>query len=589
MAECPAQYVKWLHTPELSGLQPGSTGSAMPPVGSDQLPWNVLVRNAVCNVAESFEKHANTAYAKVQLQAQVLQICEHVDGQGFVMKSKFRRAMFQKVEAELPARIGQEFDQVLQKLLQSLEDTLQEGLDSMGISPNAVGGDLLTPVKKILGKLRDDLREAVLKEEMQHLLKNIAATGLVVVACAAVMGSMGSMGLTISGATSPALAVAAPLAAAAAPLAAAGGAIYLGFQVSWNESSERDDFVDEFVNNIAPALGSSRLSTRVRDLLMKHISSLESLEISQGDVPSHSVDKPVEDGDAEVETPVQAAKKYMPFRNILWHDPRVNNEENKSYQDLLRKTYKDLVCSNDFAKAADVVKQNPLTAFIVISSGSKAKDLVPRISQLTNVTAIHIFCMDSSYHETQPWFLKNRMPEGRIAGIHTNVGKLVDGLAKAPEMPRVAFIKATALEAAVEEAKRIYLHSDVQSFVDQTSFSDAVAHLLQLRESRGKGAASESECARLADIFDPLHGKFKEVLSIYTDEASHVYDTLNSALRTKEPQLQWSILMQVASKVEGSGALGFLPLSCGFLFVRTSCRGITFKAHVQIRSEPRAC
>ncbi|CAE7497348.1 unnamed protein product [Symbiodinium natans] len=508
-----------------------SRPSAMPADGTDQLPWSVIVHNAGSTAAESFEQHMRSAYSKAHLHKCILRICREVDGQDYIMKSKFRREMFRRVETVLPDQLVREFDRVLQELLQTLEETLAAAVTTVN------GDDVRMPLQQCLQRLRRELNEAVQVEEMENFRKNLAAVGIVFVASFGIATAVGA---------------GAGLGPFAAPLAiggAAAGGVWLGSQAIWSEDDERARFVDALVEEILPTLDIGRLTRRVKSLLKSHMSSLEKLvHDAPKDPLLESLWTPVdgdaqapsqpgassEHGSAQADVPEQAAKKYIPFRSAVWHDPRIDNPENQSYLGLLRETYADLVCSDDFMHAAEEVKKNPLTAFTIITSGAKAKDLVPLVGKLANVTAIHVFCSNPAYHKKQPWFLQNCMEKGKVVDIYTNVGQLVNGLKRVPEMPRVAFINAEEVAASVDEAKRVYLQSDVQDYVEQTSFTEAVAYLLKLRENKHGIRAASDEGVRLAKIFDPSHGKFEELLKVYTQEDIHVYDTLNSALRVKE-------------------------------------------------------
>eukprot|EP00927_Polykrikos_kofoidii_P039118 TRINITY_DN33549_c0_g1_i1.p1 TRINITY_DN33549_c0_g1~~TRINITY_DN33549_c0_g1_i1.p1 ORF type:complete len:573 (-),score=91.08 TRINITY_DN33549_c0_g1_i1:93-1811(-) len=222
---------------------------------------------------------------------------------------------------------------------------------------------------------------------------------------------------------------------------------------------------------------------------------------------------------------------------------------------LVKAAHPDTMCASfekllnmlgvsDFAKAADAVKQNPLTAFTIITSGSKGKALLPLIHPCFNVTAIHVFCANKHFHEA--WASEYMHPAGKICGIHADISTVVAGLSELLPTPRISFIRADTLAKCVEEAQRVYVHSQVQDEVEKTSFKEAVGCLLKARERKFNIAISDADIKHFSRLFDPSESCHEELLGLYTEEKSHIYDTLNPELRVKKRNQDLLKLMKLA-------------------------------------------
>jgi FMN phosphatase YigB (HAD superfamily) len=84
-------------------------------------------------------------------------------------------------------------------------------------------------------------------------------------------------------------------------------------------------------------------------------------------------------------------------KNLLWHDPEVFNQENKEF---CQKFSKEFANFRRFHNTTDVFEflHNERKRWIVITSGSKGKELIEKINQLPSVLGVVFFCANKEFH-----------------------------------------------------------------------------------------------------------------------------------------------------------------------------------------------
>src|SRR5689334_15531310 len=88
----------------------------------------------------------------------------------------------------------------------------------------------------------------------------------------------------------------------------------------------------------------------------------------------------------------------MESRNILWVDPQVNNHENTNYSNSSEFKEFRIVKYTDYTQA-DVFLKNSKDYWIVMTSGTYGKMLVPTIHEYKNVISIIVFTMNKELHK----------------------------------------------------------------------------------------------------------------------------------------------------------------------------------------------
>eukprot|EP00927_Polykrikos_kofoidii_P049614 TRINITY_DN43651_c0_g1_i1.p1 TRINITY_DN43651_c0_g1~~TRINITY_DN43651_c0_g1_i1.p1 ORF type:complete len:311 (-),score=50.31 TRINITY_DN43651_c0_g1_i1:856-1788(-) len=114
----------------------------------------------------------------------------------------------------------------------------------------------------------------------------------------------------------------------------------------------------------------------------------------------------------------------MPFHSILWHDPNVNNDENKRIQQEFRRTAFDVQVATQFEDARDRLGQKlPTEKWLVITSGTDGRKLVSAIHAFRCVAEIIIFCGTKQYHSG---WSKNYSKVSRVVDLVEDLVAAVD-------------------------------------------------------------------------------------------------------------------------------------------------------------------
>lgn len=302
-----------------------------------------------------------------------------------------------------------------------------------------------------------------------------------------------------------------------------GGALVGAYQVKW----EIDDVRQSFAIGIAGELASRCdpvLLLKSSSLLLDH--AAEQLAASlHGKPPPTLRPQPAAHSlpDGTVDHTAWPA-----FDRILWHDPNIGNDENQHYIQMLRCQYPDLQVFSSFNDAERYVRDNPLTSFTVLSSGSNGKDLMAKIHDCLNVERCYIFCATLEYHT--PWAAGYK----KVLDVVDDVEDVVNRLSEPPPNPRFVFYKLEHLEEQYNEVNRIWTHSKLFSCSESLTMGDAVRHLVELRrEKHPTIISSEAEINKWSGWFSSPHAHYEDLLMLYTLEAVHIYDTLNAALLRK--------------------------------------------------------
>jgi len=280
------------------------------------------------------------------------------------------------------------------------------------------------------------------------------------------------------------------------------------------------------------------------------------------------------------------AESYIPFVNVLRHDPNIDSEENRMYTEMLRMRYPDIVTFADWKDAALFVKESPLTSYIILTSGKGAEELVGELTELgyskrsrlsgagskqlvsevselvnrpsltkaselfegvkdlvntplPNVQEIQIFCENASYHESQPWYQSNLASHGgKITRIHTDIAAVFAGMAQPPPpRPKVQFVTRSDLLSQMLKTMRILGNSQICDEVATIPTLSAVKHLLKARKEIHPSLNEDEETLqRWVTLFEPDHvdATWQDLMTEYTEENPHLYDTLNSLLRSTD-------------------------------------------------------
>ncbi|CAE7191475.1 unnamed protein product [Symbiodinium sp. CCMP2456] len=170
--------------------------------------WSQMVQEAAHGAADLFEEKVEATYSKKQLHKWTLDECRSIDADNYVMKSKYRRQMFQHVERQLPILVSRELGQAIDDMVSRIEQQLTtEWSASQAHGSVALSHHLLEPLRHDLGLLRTELQKAVQDEEMEQFRKNLAAAGLVVVGMAVLGGVGGGVGAAAASVVAPVAAV----------------------------------------------------------------------------------------------------------------------------------------------------------------------------------------------------------------------------------------------------------------------------------------------------------------------------------------------------------------------------------------------
>lgn len=87
--------------------------------------------------------------------------------------------------------------------------------------------------------------------------------------------------------------------------------------------------------------------------------------------------------------------------SLVWIDPNVENDENKSVHEKLGTLYGTFKKFASVGDGIDAIKKfSASRRLILVVSGSFGKEIVPRIHQLEQVSAIYVFCMRFEDHKT---------------------------------------------------------------------------------------------------------------------------------------------------------------------------------------------
>jgi hypothetical protein len=101
--------------------------------------------------------------------------------------------------------------------------------------------------------------------------------------------------------------------------------------------------------------------------------------------------------------------------NLIWHDPNAFNQENNIYyenhlKELNAQRFSDYMDASRFL-------HNERKRWIVITSGSKGKELMDKIEQLPSVLAVIFFCNNKQFHEN--WSKNYPIVKGHFSDIDT--------------------------------------------------------------------------------------------------------------------------------------------------------------------------
>ena len=88
----------------------------------------------------------------------------------------------------------------------------------------------------------------------------------------------------------------------------------------------------------------------------------------------------------------------MNLPEIIWHDPQVNCQENRSIYSLF-KTLFEVSIFTSYQEAADYIN-NKNSILCIITSGTNGKELIEAIHEMDTVNCIIIFCCNISYHSS---------------------------------------------------------------------------------------------------------------------------------------------------------------------------------------------
>jgi len=112
-------------------------------------------------------------------------------------------------------------------------------------------------------------------------------------------------------------------------------------------------------------------------------------------------------------------------KRILWHDPKVNNSENIEYfQKIFQPNEVEIERFSDFQQAVNFLS-NSQGRWIVITSGSKARNFIPLIMNFNNVIGRIIFCQNISLHKSWSSGIVDSV-ENLIENVVNEVNKIYD-------------------------------------------------------------------------------------------------------------------------------------------------------------------
>lgn len=94
-------------------------------------------------------------------------------------------------------------------------------------------------------------------------------------------------------------------------------------------------------------------------------------------------------------------KRSLEALSLVWIDPNVENDENRSVHEKLGTLYTNFKKFASVGDGIDAIENFPTSRrLVLVVSGSFGTEIVPQIHQLEQVSAIYVFCMRFEDHKT---------------------------------------------------------------------------------------------------------------------------------------------------------------------------------------------
>ena len=223
----------------------------------------------------------------------------------------------------------------------------------------------------------------------------------------------------------------------------------------------------------------------------------------------------------------EMVKAFFEEYVIVWHDPKVNNEENQQYIAQLKRFCKVFPFTK-WEEAKDFLEKTQVSCH-VITSGTNGELLVKEISMKQKVENIYIFCQDKDFHSS--W----AKDYSKISCIETDIQSLVN---KIQENLFKWYKKKSSLKLNLPAFAPIFDDSD-KSQMNHLHGSLKVLPNFQNRDQAkddflalSKMIFQDPENIKLIADFEEKYQKYdkEQILRWYTRD-SFLYKVTNNCLR----------------------------------------------------------
>lgn len=316
-----------------------------------------------------------------------------------------------------------------------------------------------------------------------------------------------------------------------------GGGVLAIQDLSWQEDDVRQSFTRELAEKLASQCDQQLLLQSLFVLLDDAAENF--VAILQGrpppPLPQLQPARAHDGGPAD-----QTA--WPAFESIVWHDPNISNDENQRYISKLRGQFPDLRTFGSFNEAEEYIRENALTSFTVLSSGSNGKELMEKIHECLNVERCYIFCRALEYHRS--WAVGYK----KILDVVVDIADVVRRLSEPPPSPRFAFYPVEQFWQHFNEVMRIYAHSQLNNCAEGLRMEDCVRHLVQVRNENPehRSVTPDADVLLWSTWFSSPEAHYRKLLRLYTLEKPWVYGALNEAMRLKRRNRGLLMIMKLA-------------------------------------------
>jgi len=477
------------------------------------------IKMSEARVAKLLRQH----FTKAQLKNDMTGIVATVAYKDFMLRSKYKQQIVHSVQEELPKQKRALLDDIVDDATVDFKEKIQARCQDT----------VLQLVEEELKKMKDLVHAEYVAETVEHLGSQMRAYGMYGLAMGGVLNFASATPVAEAAGLSAGVAAAGTAACAVGGVLVVGGAAVTAVNAVWSDSD--GSIKKGLIEEMADGMMKSEFEGRATHLVHKRLTALKRHVIHGCEL--------LED-EAPRDGKYVKARSFQPYQSILWHDPNIMNSENQRYLATLKKRFDECHACSTPEEADAHLAGNPLTSFIVLTSGSNGEQLLALIHKKSNVGSVEVFCRNPEYHKAWCSKYKTKLPlEPRI---HTNVSQVVTALSEVRQRDVLGFVTMEEASAKMEESHRIFLHSMVQKEADELTLSECIHYLLTVRNAKnpefhswsflgfggGPQAVDEVDKTSLHNVLvssDP-----SKVAELWTDEKSKFCYTLTAILREKK-------------------------------------------------------